>query len=101
MGSGSACMERTGTSRYCLMLGADRMTRALRLENIDEAARCVDPAFLNSPQVVDASMTGRSGRELILKLEPYSPVRSFKGRGTDFFMRGVATDTKVVCGSAG
>ena len=77
------------------------MTRALRLENIDEAARCVDPAFLNSPQVVDASMTGRIGRELILKLETFNPVRSFKGRGADFFMRGVGPDTQVVCASAG
>jgi threonine dehydratase len=65
------------------------MTRALRVENIDAAARCVDPAFLNSPQVVDASMTSRIGRELILELETFNPVRSFKGRGADFFMRGV------------
>ena len=77
------------------------MTRALRVENIDEAARCVDPAFLNSPQVVDASMTGRIGRELILKLETFNPVRSFKGRGADFFMRGVGPGTQVVCASAG
>jgi threonine dehydratase len=77
------------------------MTRALRVENIEEAARCVDPAFLNSPQVVDASMTGRIGRELILKLETFNPVRCFKGRGADFFMRGVGPDTLVVCASAG
>jgi len=77
------------------------MTRALRVENIDEAARLVDPAFLNSPQVVDASMTGRIGRELILKLETFNPVRSFKGRGADFFMRGIGPDTQVVCASAG
>ena len=77
------------------------MTRALRVENIDEAARCIDPAFLNSPQVVDASMTRRIGGELILKLETFNPVRSFKGRGADFFMRGVARDTRVVCASAG
>ena len=77
------------------------MTRALRVENIDEAARCVDPAFLNSPQVVDASMTRRIGTEIILKLEIFNPVRSFKGRGADFFMRGIDPDTHVVCASAG
>jgi threonine dehydratase len=77
------------------------MTRALRVENIDEAARCVDPAFLNSPQVVDASMTRRIGGELILKLETFNPVRCFKGRGADFFMRGVGADAQVVCASAG
>ena len=77
------------------------MARALRVENIDEAARCVDPAFLNSPQVVDASMTRRTGAELILKLETFNPVRSFKGRGADFFMRGVAPGAQVVCASAG
>ncbi len=77
------------------------MTRALRVENIDEAARCVDPAFLNSPHVVDASMTRRIGRELILKLEIFNPVRSFKGRGADFFMRDIDPDTRVVCASAG
>jgi threonine dehydratase len=73
------------------------MTRALRVENIDAAARCVDPAFLNSPQVVDASMTSRIGRELILELETFNPVRSFKGRGADFFMRGVGPGAQVVC----
>jgi threonine dehydratase len=77
------------------------MTRALRVENVDAAARCVDPEFLNSPQVVDASMTRRIGRELILKLETFNPVRSFKGRGADFFMRSVDRDTQVVCASAG
>jgi threonine dehydratase len=83
------------------MRGAERVTRALRVENIDEAARCVDPAFLNSPQVVDASMTRRIGAELILKLETFNPVRSFKGRGADFFMRSVRPGTQVVCASAG
>jgi threonine dehydratase len=53
------------------------------VENIDEAARCVDPAFLNSPQVIDASMTRRIGGELILKLETFNPVRCFKGRGAE------------------
>jgi len=77
------------------------MTRALRAENIDEAARCVEPAFLNSPHVVDASMTRRIGRELILKLETFNPVRSFKGRGADYFMRGVGPGAQVVCASAG
>jgi threonine dehydratase len=77
------------------------MTRALRVENIDEAARCVEPAFLNSPHVVDASMTHRIGSELILKLEMFNPVRSFKGRGADYFMRGVGPGAHVVCASAG
>jgi threonine dehydratase len=77
------------------------MTPALRAENIDAAAGCIDPAFLNSPQVVDASMTRRLGRELILKLEIFNPVRCFKGRGADFFMRGVGPGTQVVCASAG
>lgn len=77
------------------------MTRALRVENIDAAVRCVDPAFLDSPQIVDASMRRRIGTELILKLEIFNPVRSFKGRGADFFMRGVDPDIRVVCASAG
>jgi len=77
------------------------MTPALHAENIETAARCIDPVFLNSPQVADASMTRRLGTELILKLEIFNPLRSFKGRGADFFMRGVQPNAQVVCTSAG
>jgi threonine dehydratase len=46
-------------------------------------------------------MTRKIDRELILKLETFNPVGSFKGRGSDFFMRGVGPDTQVECASAG
>jgi threonine dehydratase len=81
--------------------GPERTVRPLSVDNIAAAARCVDPAFLHSPQVVDTSMTRRIGGELILKLEIFNPVRSFKGRGADFFISSAGQDAQVVCASAG
>jgi threonine dehydratase len=41
------------------------------------------------------------GRRTIIKVETANPIRSFKGRGADFLMRGLDPKMKVVCASAG
>ena len=71
------------------------------LDNITEASRVVDPVFLHTPQFVDDTLSGRLGRDLVLKVETLNPVRSFKGRGADYYMRQLAAGQHVVCASAG
>jgi threonine dehydratase len=70
-------------------------------ERIQEAADLIDPVFLGTPQVIDAALNRRLHRDLLVKLEIFNPVRSFKGRGADYFMRELAPGREVVCASAG
>jgi threonine dehydratase len=75
---------------------------AISIERIREAARVVDPAFLNSPQFDCEPLSARLGVATILKVETVNPVRSFKGRGTDFLMHRLGTGAQpIVCASAG
>ncbi|MDT0442081.1 threonine ammonia-lyase [Streptomyces johnsoniae] len=73
----------------------------LDLDLIAEAARVVDPVFLHSPQYVDEQLCARLGRRVLVKVETLNPLRSFKGRGADFLVRGLAPGSTVVCGSSG
>lgn len=59
----------------------------LSLENIARAAREIDPVFLASPQFEAEDLGERIGARLVLKVETVNPIRSFKGRGTDFYLR--------------
>lgn len=77
------------------------MTKPLQVRNIEEAAGLIDPVFRNSPYVEDAALARRVGRDLGLKLETFNPIRSFKGRGADYFMHEVTAGRQVVCASAG
>ncbi|HEX9824892.1 MAG TPA: pyridoxal-phosphate dependent enzyme [Actinomycetota bacterium] len=61
----------------------------------------IDPAFLHTPQVVNDSLSERVGVEVLAKVETLTPIRSFKGRGTDWFLRALEGDEPVVCASAG
>lgn len=76
-------------------------TTDLKLANIEQAARVIDPVFRNSPQFVDEQLCAALGRRTIVKVETANPIRSFKGRGADFLMRGLDAKLKVVCASAG
>ncbi|WBB57690.1 pyridoxal-phosphate dependent enzyme [Streptomyces sp. WMMC500] len=77
------------------------MIQPLQVQNIEEAAGLIDPVFRNTPYVEDTALARRVGRDLGLKLETFNPIRSFKGRGADYFMREVAAGQRVVCASAG
>ncbi|MFE2376421.1 threonine/serine dehydratase [Streptomyces sp. NPDC059398] len=77
------------------------MCSVLSVENIEEAGRTIAPAFANTPQFEDEALRAALGRRLIVKVETVNPVRSFKGRGADHFMRGLAPGSHVVCASAG
>jgi threonine dehydratase len=74
----------------------------LRLAHIEEAARVIDPVFRDSPQFVADSLGARLGLRLVCKVETANPLRSFKGRGTDYFVHRLGPSTKpLVCASAG
>lgn len=80
------------------------MNHRLSLEHIEEASRTVDPVFLNTPQYNCESLSEILGLELVVKVETLNPIRSFKGRGADYFIYKVVErgeSRQIVCASAG
>ncbi len=80
------------------------MNHRLKLENILEASRRIDPVFLNSPQYHAESLSEVLGCEFIAKVETLNPIRSFKGRGADYFVQKAVErgdKRQIVCASAG
>jgi len=76
------------------------MTKQPRLSssNIADARNRIDPHFLNS-QLLHSN---RLGLSLVAKDETDNPIRSFKGRGTGYFLADLASDrTPLVTASAG
>ena len=74
----------------------------IQLERIQAAAQTIDPVFLNSPQFESDSISNELGIRIVLKVETVNPIRSFKGRGADFWVAGLPEDSpKLVCASAG
>lgn len=71
------------------------------LPRIELAARSIDPCFLHSPQSEFEPLSRELGVRLTLKVETVNPIRSFKGRGTDWFVRNLPDSTPLVCASAG
>ena len=76
----------------------------LSLDSIAAAARAIDPVFRDSPQYDCEPLSAALGCDLRLKLELLNPIRSFKGRGADWFLsqrlaRG--EHGALVCASAG
>jgi threonine dehydratase len=77
--------------------------KRLSLERIEEAARCIDPVFLGSPQYEAEALGDELGLRLVCKVEAVNPIRSFKGRGTDYLLHrlGGKHPGQLVCASAG
>jgi hypothetical protein len=70
----------------------------LRLSHIEEAARVIDPVFRDTPQFVADSLGAHLGLRLVCKVETANPVRSFKGRGADYFVHRLeSSTTTLVC----
>lgn len=72
--------------------------------NIERAASVIDPVFLHSPQFECEPLSQVLGCTLTLKAETLNPLRSFKGRGADFFLHEAAAtlgDRLLVCATAG
>ncbi|HEX9223147.1 MAG TPA: pyridoxal-phosphate dependent enzyme, partial [Candidatus Acidoferrales bacterium] len=74
----------------------------LSLTRIEEAVHSIDPVFLNTPQFLSEQLSGALGMRLVLKVETVNPIRSFKGRGADYFVSQLpAGSPKLVCATAG
>ena len=75
---------------------------SLSLKRISEAARVVDPVFLNSPQFVCEPLSDALDLGLLCKVDCLNPIRSFKGRGADYFAHTLGShDGPLVAASAG
>ena len=82
----------------------DDLLHRLSLANIERAAALIDPIFLDSPQFECEPLSQALGTSLVLKVETLNPLRSFKGRGADFFMHENAerlANRTLVCATAG
>lgn len=89
-------MERMESFR---MTGMRKMD--LSLERIKRAAQEMDPVFRDSPQFFDEELCQALGKRVLVKVETANPLRSFKGRGAVFFVRGLDAKKHLVCASAG
>ena len=91
-------------ARHRELVGSARPQSRLSLGKIARAASMIDPVFRMSPQFECESLSHRLGCHLTLKVETVNPIRSFKGRGADFFLSEVAArgdERPLVCASAG
>jgi threonine dehydratase len=73
----------------------------LSIDRIEQAAKIIDPVFLDSPQYVCEPLSEQLRAQLTLKVETLNPIRSFKGRGADFLVAQVKNSDRLVCASAG
>jgi threonine dehydratase len=80
------------------------LAHRLSIDAIVEAAGVIDPSFRDSPQFESEPLSSSVGCHLTLKVETANPIRSFKGRGADYFMRKVVQRDEpraLVCASTG
>lgn len=69
---------------------------------IGAAAAAIDPVFTGSALIDSITADEALGLHLLAKVETLNPIRSFKGRGTDWwFANQPAGQGAVVCASAG
>ena len=91
-------------AQHAELVAAARPGHRLSLESIAEAARRIDPLFRNTPQYECEPLSAALGCRLTLKVESLNPVRSFKGRGADYFLQRIESrgDRRpLACASAG
>ena len=78
------------------------MDTSISINHIREAAEVIDPVFLDSPQFVCEPLSDRLEVTTVLKVECVNPIRSFKGRGTDYLLHRLGPRPGgFVCASAG
>lgn len=71
-------------------------------EGVVTAARTITPQLQNTPQFISANVSELLGCDVLVKVETMNPLRSFKGRGTDYVLATRFADASaVVTASAG
>lgn len=73
----------------------------LSVERIEKAAGMIDPVFLNSPQFRAEPLEQQLGCRVVVKVETLNPIRSFKGRGAEYFTAALDGHPHLVCATAG
>jgi threonine dehydratase len=73
----------------------------LSLERIEQAAGIIDPVFLNSPQFRAEPLEQQLSCRVVVKVETLNPIRSFKGRGAEYFAATLDGHPHLVCATAG
>ncbi len=89
---------------HAALIGPSRPSHRLSLDAISSAYASLDPVFINSPQYEVESLSSELGCKLTLKIETCNPIRSFKGRGADYFVSRVTArgdSRQMICASAG
>ncbi len=79
------------------LVEARRVTAA----GIARAAQGINPVFLNTPVVRHDDLDAWLGAQVSCKVESLGPLRSFKGRGGDWFIKQRAATGPVCAASAG
>ncbi len=77
------------------------MQHRLKIENIREASRVIDPVFLRTPQYHADSLSRVLGTRILVKVETANPIRSFKGRGAEYLASKFPKGTSLLTASAG
>jgi threonine dehydratase len=75
--------------------------RRITVEGIARAARGISAEFLHTPVVRHDDLNDWLGARVSCKVESLGPLRSFKGRGGDWFMRQRSGKSPVCAASAG
>jgi threonine dehydratase len=70
-------------------------------DKIGLAFERINPAFLDMPAFEAASPIDLPVTRVVFKDERQNPIRSFKGRGSDFLVQGLARGSHIVCASVG
>src|SRR6266545_1383734 len=76
-------------------------THRLSLDRIAQAMTVIDPVFLDSPQFRPESLERQLGCRVVVKVETLNPIRSFKGRGTEYLTASLTGRPHLVCATAG
>ena len=75
--------------------------RRVTVAGIARASQGITPVFLRTPIVQHDDLDAWLGARIACKVESLGPLRSFKGRGGDWFMRQRTTTGPVCAASAG
>jgi threonine dehydratase len=73
----------------------------LSLKRIEEAVTVIDPVFLNSPQFLVEPFEAEFGCRVVVKVETLNPIRSFKGRGAEYYVASLKGTSHLTCATAG
>ena len=73
----------------------------LTIDAVRAALQKISPEFLDTPQLVDASLSRATGRELFVKIETLTPIGSFKARGASVLVGELDASRTWVCETAG